>query len=164
RASDGELFHVVDVAADLDAAVPLAVLQAHLALELEVAVLLFTAQEGVELQAVGGGGAGNGGAVDLPVLHQAFPVVGLEEIARRPAGQPPRPARSRWQKDWCALAAPWGGFSPLAALDVDMLYGKSALAQHDDDFAEAVRLLDRDLVHADHFQHGEEQPDQSASG
>ena len=50
RAVDGELLRVDDLAADLDAAVAVAVLEPHLERQLEVLVLLLAAQEGVELR------------------------------------------------------------------------------------------------------------------
>src|SRR5262249_4809740 len=75
---------VGDAAADLHAAVPLAVLEADLERQLEVLVLLLAAQEGVVV-GVAGRVADDGAVLDAPVLHQALPafeVLAVEEVAR----------------------------------------------------------------------------------
>src|SRR5262249_39245551 len=70
-------------AANLHAAVALAALESHLEGQLEVAVLLFAAQEGVERDVLLAA-ADNCPVLDLPVLLQPLPaveVLAVEELA-----------------------------------------------------------------------------------
>src|SRR5205807_421212 len=73
RALDGEMLAVENFAANLHAAVALSVLETDLKRQLEVLVLLLAAQEGVELQTLGRGGADDRSILDAPVFHEPFP-------------------------------------------------------------------------------------------
>src|SRR5205823_3265097 len=79
---DGVFLRIEDAAADLDAAVALAILETDLELQLEVAVGLLAAQEGVVLEGAVGVAADEGMVLDAPVLGEAFPageVLAVEE-------------------------------------------------------------------------------------
>src|SRR5260370_24994583 len=81
RAGHGKLLLVVDLAADLHAAVAIAVLEAYLERQLEVAVPLLAAQKGVELEPFGSG-ADQSAVLVGPVVQEAFPAIqlGVDEI------------------------------------------------------------------------------------
>src|SRR5439155_21748084 len=82
RTLDGEVFAVGNFAADLHAAVALAVLEADLKGQFKVLVFLLAAQEGVELQTFGRRRADEGAVLYAPVFIQSFPafqVLAVEE-------------------------------------------------------------------------------------
>src|SRR5262249_11807554 len=81
RPLDGELLPVEDLAADLHAAVALALLEPDLELHLEVLVRLLAAQERVELQPVRRG-ADEGAVLVAPVLEPFPPAQVLGEERR----------------------------------------------------------------------------------